>query len=190
MLLEKIKEHGGKIMFFMMNVLLVSVGALFIKEKNTEIKNNSILEVDAENLKSITDYALEAQLKIAEDKIAKINSIANNPDTIKTTKVVGGVVGEAVVSSPVATAKVSTKSTSTKSVAPVVVQNKVNGTCGSAKSSAKRGNSKCDGKAPSANLCSSGSASSISFKPNKYDLGWNWTCAGQNGGTSATCRCS
>ena len=51
----------------------------------------------------------------------------------------------------------------------------INGTCGSA-------NGVYSAIAPSANLCSAGSASAVSVGTN-----WTWTCSGANGGTSTSC---
>jgi hypothetical protein len=194
MFLEKLKEHGLKIMFFAVNLLLVLVGVLFIKQKSIESANIIAKETDAQNYKLAVDYALAAQASIFADKQAKIDSIANNPPVV--------VIPTVDVVSPPTTVEASNltpKPTPTPAPKPVVVAPviasvvapvKISGKCGSANSSKERGNSNCNKKAPSANLCSAGTASAISFKPNKYDLGWNWTCAGKNGGASATCRCS
>jgi hypothetical protein len=51
----------------------------------------------------------------------------------------------------------------------------VNGTCGSS-------NGGSDSTAPTANLCSAGTASSVSGSGP-----WSWSCAGSGGGTNATC---
>ena len=51
----------------------------------------------------------------------------------------------------------------------------VNGTCGSS-------NGGSDSAAPTANLCSAGTASSVSGSGP-----WSWSCAGSGGGTNATC---
>ena len=51
----------------------------------------------------------------------------------------------------------------------------VNGACGSS-------NGGSDSSAPTANLCSAGTASSVSGSGP-----WSWSCAGSGGGTSATC---
>lgn len=190
MILEKIKEHGGKIMFFAMNILLVAVGTLFLKQKNTEILNVATSEADAQNLKMATDYALYAQSRIIAENEAKIKSIANNSGTI-TTQNPDSKVQAPSVENPKTPQSVNVPKTVIPVIPPIAVAlTKTNGKCGSADSSAKRSNSNCKGKAPSLNLCSAGSVSSIAFKPNKYDTGWNWTCSGSNGGASATCRCS
>ena len=51
----------------------------------------------------------------------------------------------------------------------------VNGTCGSS-------NGGSDSSAPTANLCSTGTASTVSGSGP-----WSWSCAGSSGGTTATC---
>ncbi|MBI5546871.1 MAG: fibronectin type III domain-containing protein [Deltaproteobacteria bacterium] len=53
----------------------------------------------------------------------------------------------------------------------------VNGACGSA-------NAQSFASAPTANLCSSGTASAVSGSGSGP---WTWTCAGSNGGTNASC---
>lgn len=92
MLLEKIRKHGMKIMFFFMNILAVTAGVLFIKQKSAEEDLQKTItsseEVDLQNYKSATDYALEAQQQIKAEKDVKINSVAGNPDTIQEKEVV------------------------------------------------------------------------------------------------------
>lgn len=56
-----------------------------------------------------------------------------------------------------------------------ITQSPVNGACGSS-------NGGTFTSAPTSNLCSSGTASSVSGSGP-----WSWTCAGANGGTDATC---
>ena len=58
------------------------------------------------------------------------------------------------------------------------VQSPVNGACGSA-------SGQTFSTAPATNLCSAGTASSVSTP--EYVGGWYWTCAGLNGGTSTHC---
>ncbi len=53
----------------------------------------------------------------------------------------------------------------------------VNGSCGAA-------NGKSYENKPHSNLCSSGSASSVSKSGDK----WQWTCSGSNGGSTTSCR--
>ncbi len=57
------------------------------------------------------------------------------------------------------------------------IAQRVNGSCGSA-------NGKGYDNAPQSNLCSSGTATSVSKSGNK----WKWTCNGSNGGSAATCQ--
>lgn len=176
MFLEKIKIHGGKVIFFLVNILIVVVGVVFIKQKDDKQLDSPLAEADVQNYK---------------ESAGGVSGIQENPETkIEEKK-------EENLSEAVAPSKVenvdSSKSVQSSDPAPVaaVVQSpKINGTCGSADSSAKRKNSKCDGKAPSVNLCGTGSASAVTFKPNKYDIGWDWKCEGKNGGASVTCRCS
>ncbi len=58
---------------------------------------------------------------------------------------------------------------------PPAAPSPVNGVCGSA-------NNTTLSSAPTSNLCSTGSASSVTGSGP-----WSWTCAGSNGGTSASC---
>lgn len=199
MILAKIRENGGKMMFFAINILLIIAGTFFLKQKNTEILKGTISEADAQNLKTATDYALAIQTRIIADNEAKLKSIANNSaavviqntdneDTavpVESSKSLQNVNTEKSVSVPIQPVVAAAPAP-----AVVIAPTKTKGECGSSDSSAKRSNSNCKGKAPGSNLCSVGSASAITFKPNKYDTGWNWTCAGQDGGSSATCRCS
>ena len=60
--------------------------------------------------------------------------------------------------------------------ATVPIPTPVNGMCGSA-------NGQSFSAAPSSQLCSSGIASLVSFTGNT----WTWSCAGNNGGTTASC---
>ena len=71
MLLDKLKEHGEKIMFFVMNILVVSTGVLFIKQKNTEQVSATITENDAIKYKAAVDYALQAQQAVITDQQKK-----------------------------------------------------------------------------------------------------------------------
>lgn len=83
MLLEKLKENGGKIMFFIANILVVVTGVFFIKQKNVEKVNAAISQADVENYKSAADYALDVQKRIIADQQGKLNLINSNPDMIK-----------------------------------------------------------------------------------------------------------
>ncbi|MBI5548772.1 MAG: hypothetical protein HY901_33235 [Deltaproteobacteria bacterium] len=67
---------------------------------------------------------------------------------------------------------------STTYIGPVGPQTPVNGACGSA-------NGQSFTSAPTTNLCSSGTASALSGSGP-----WTWTCAGSNGGSTASCAAS
>lgn len=70
-------------MFFVMNILIVATGVVLIRQKSLERVAELSAEADAQKYKSATDYALAAQERIMADKVAKTNSIANNPDTVQ-----------------------------------------------------------------------------------------------------------
>jgi len=118
MLLKKIKENSGKIMFFMLNVMLIAVGVLFMRQKNTEKADTIALQEAAQNYKEAADYALDAQQRIKADGELKIGSIANNADTIQkeqvvpVTRTIPAVTKTVTVEQP---SKGSSSSTSTKS---------------------------------------------------------------------------
>ena len=83
MLLDKLKKHGAKIMFFIMNAMIVFSAVLFMRQKNLEKTTAMIAEEDLRNYKSATDYALDAQQRILTDKAAKVNSVADNKDVLE-----------------------------------------------------------------------------------------------------------
>ncbi|NTW27407.1 MAG: hypothetical protein HGA36_03715, partial [Candidatus Moranbacteria bacterium] len=82
MLLEKLKQHGVKIMFFVMNLSVVASGVFFINQKKTEKATLAAAELDAQQYKSMVDYALNAQQLILSNKADKINSVVNNSGTV------------------------------------------------------------------------------------------------------------
>jgi len=120
MLLEKLKEHGGKIMFFIMNVSVVTTGVFFIKQKNVEKTNSAIAETDVQNYKSAADYALEIQRLIRADGGQKTDSIANNSDTVQkqqsvpVTKTIPAVTKTVTVQQPASSSSSSSAKTTTK----------------------------------------------------------------------------
>ncbi|KKP94401.1 MAG: hypothetical protein UR99_C0043G0006 [Candidatus Moranbacteria bacterium GW2011_GWD2_36_12] len=121
MLLEKLKAHGGKIMFFAMNILVVFSGVLFMRQQGIEKTADLKAENDLQKYKSITDYALDAQQRILADKSVKINSVANNPDTVQrqagvtVTKTIPAVTKTVTVTKPASTSSSSAKTTTKKS---------------------------------------------------------------------------
>lgn len=186
---------------FGVNLAAVSASAFFFKnqdmqEKEVQIKEEEAYRVEvSKNNIAVIQEKIGSEMEIKKQKMAEIaNDVAALKESAR-----NGVTAQIKTSTQGTTSSpVSNKSTSTSkpasipksTPAPAPVANKINGKCGSANSSASRSNPKCAGKAPSSSLCSSGSASSISFKPNKHGVGWTWSCAGQNGGSSASCRCS
>jgi|GEM_PF-4464266 len=114
MLLEKLKQHGGKIMFFAMNIMIVATGVAFIKQKNVDQSEKLSAQADAQSYKSATDYALDAQQRIMTDKVAKTNSVANNPDTVQrevgvtVSKTIPAVTKTVTVTQPATTTKAKT----------------------------------------------------------------------------------
>ncbi|MEI7890646.1 MAG: hypothetical protein WCI36_01620 [bacterium] len=90
MILEKLKEHGVKIMFLIMNISVVATGVMLIKQKSTEKELEKVTTAAAEaeiaptsqSYKSAADYAYDAQQRVKADKEAKLNSIANNTGTV------------------------------------------------------------------------------------------------------------
>jgi hypothetical protein len=123
MLLEKLKQHGGKIMFFVMNILIVATSVVLLRQKNIQQADKLSAQADAQSYKSAADYALDAQQRIMTDKVAKINSIANNPDTVQrevgvtVSKTIPAVTKTVTVSQPITTSSSTTtaKTTTKKS---------------------------------------------------------------------------
>jgi len=121
MLLEKLKQHGGKIMFFAMNIMIVATGVAFIKQRNVNQAEKLSAQSDAQSYKSATDYALDAQQRIMSDKVAKINSIASNSNTVQrqagvqVTRTIPAVTKTVTVEQPVASSSsTSSAKTTTK----------------------------------------------------------------------------
>ncbi|KKQ51772.1 MAG: hypothetical protein US70_C0013G0023 [Parcubacteria group bacterium GW2011_GWD2_38_11] len=102
----------------MLNVMLIAVGVLFMRQKNTEKADTIALQEAAQNYKEAADYALDAQQRIKADGELKIGSIANNADTIQkeqvvpVTRTIPAVTKTVTVEQP---SKGSSSSTSTKS---------------------------------------------------------------------------
>lgn len=125
MLLEKIKENSGKILFFVTNILLVVIGVLFFKQKNLQdsLAKSVASQADALNTGVLDAGALDAQtwqVNIAADRQQKLDSVANNPATVtrqETTAVTKTIpsVTRTVTAPTTVTAPVSTN---TKSTAP------------------------------------------------------------------------
>lgn len=118
MILEKIKENSGKILFFVINVLLIVTGVLHVKqrkiqdamiENNESIANTPALAVDVQAL----------QKDIAADRQQKIESIANNPavvikqETVAVTKIIPGATRTVTVSAGTTTSGSTKKTSST-----------------------------------------------------------------------------
>ena len=76
MLLEKLKQHSGKIMFFVMNILVVITGVFFMKQKG--IEKNDIAVADANALSIST---LDAQPQVTVNQEKAINGVSGNFDT-------------------------------------------------------------------------------------------------------------
>jgi len=132
MLLEKLKQHGGKIMFLIMNISIVSVGVMMIKQKSIEkdlektvtAAKEATLDPSSQNYKTAADYAYDAQQRVIAEKEAKLNSVANNTGTVQkqqtvaVTKTIPAVTKTVTVSSPSSSSNSSSSSSSTKSSTP------------------------------------------------------------------------
>lgn len=134
MLLEKLKEHGGKIMFLIMNAAIVSTGVLLIKQDNLEktiekTAANSPAVVDtgsgfsAEAYKSAADYAYDAQQRLKADKDVKTASVEKNTTgtvqkqiTVPVTKTIPAVTKTVTVTEP--TSSTVSTTTTKKAAAP------------------------------------------------------------------------
>jgi hypothetical protein len=126
MILEKIKENSGKILFFAMNALMIVAAIFYVKQQKlhdalsvipvTPKANDS----DVPALSPATVQSL--QEGISGDRQQKIDNIGNNPavvvkkETVPVTKVIPGATRKVVV--PVASSTSSTKSTTTKKSTP------------------------------------------------------------------------
>lgn len=114
MILEKLKKHAGKILFFAINILLIATGFLYLKQKKTQV---ALADVDiAPTSETATTVDIQAlQEGIAIDRQQKIQSIANNPavvirqKNVAVTKIIPGVTRIVTVSDG------STKPTSSSS---------------------------------------------------------------------------
>lgn len=165
-------------------MLVVAIGVLFIKQENSEKLKVSTAKDDAQAYKDAADYAIAVQQEIKDGKTKKAIDVNVVPS------VQSDPLKEGAAPSATPPASTPTPATAPAPVAPpVVVAPKINGKCGSANSQTDK-NPNCDKKAPTANFCTAGDASAVAFNPNKYNVGWDWSCNGKNGGTSATCRCS
>ena len=84
MILEKIKENTGKVVFFVVNVLLATSGVLLLKIKNDQKTIETLSQPRPEEVAQAGNQcaiaAIEAvQQNISEDRKQKIESIADNP---------------------------------------------------------------------------------------------------------------
>lgn len=109
MLLEKIKVHSGKIMFFGINMLLIVIGVMYLKQQDLEkalSEKRQPLVADIEN---------SYQEKIIADRRQKADSVANNSGVVtgeKTVPVTKVVPGETrTVTVPVTTPTTTTSKT-------------------------------------------------------------------------------
>lgn len=84
MLLEKIKQHAGKFSFFGINILLIVIGALFMKQKALEkdLANSSNVNVDELSAQSVDPALDPIQNGIATDRQKKLESLAGNSGTV------------------------------------------------------------------------------------------------------------
>lgn len=126
MLLEKLRQHGYKIMFFALNVSVVFAGVLFVKNKNNEKVAIANSVADAQNRQTAVDYALEVQKQIQAYRETKVDDalkdIAKNPDTVtkqqttKVTRTIPAVTKTVTVQQPASTSssKASTPKATTK----------------------------------------------------------------------------
>jgi hypothetical protein len=121
MFLEKLKEHGGKIMFLIMNAAIVVTGVSLIKQQNLEktiekTAADSGVAVDAgagfsaQDYKSAADYAYDAQQRLKADKDVKTASVEKNTTgtvqkqvTVPVTKTIPAVTKTVTVSAPTTT---------------------------------------------------------------------------------------
>jgi|GEM_PF-6598462 len=171
----KIKENLVKVTIFIVNLALMAGGVFYFKNQDQKKKEVQIREEEVYNEKIAREEARQLQEAAEVERINKEEIIAKKLAELEAQKEADAIAAAAMEKEEV--------------LVPVISE-KINGDCGIADSSKKRSNPKCDGKAPKNGLCSAGIASAVVHKPNKYKVGWNWTCNGENGGTSATCRCS
>lgn len=126
MILEKLKKHAGKILFFAINILLIATGFLYLKQKKTQV---ALADVDiAPTSETATTVDIQAlQEGIAIDRQQKIQSIANNPavvirqKNVAVTKIIPGATRVVTITDRVTKSTTSTavkKTTSTQAPAP------------------------------------------------------------------------
>jgi cytoskeletal protein RodZ len=134
MILEKIRQHAGKILLLLTGVLLFVAAIVIIKHRNiTQLSANLAAsqqealrlreaEIAARNEAAAIDAKNKAQAKqdtIENDRQQKLDSVANNPaivtvqETVPVTKVIPGATRKVTV--PVASSSASSKTTTTKS---------------------------------------------------------------------------
>ncbi|MDD5397082.1 MAG: hypothetical protein PHW24_03420 [Candidatus Moranbacteria bacterium] len=93
MILEKIKQHAGKILVLLTGVLVFMIGAVITKQKSLDQESANIAAANEEALKieaekksadqaAAVEYAKTTQDTIANDRQQKMDSIASNPETI------------------------------------------------------------------------------------------------------------
>lgn len=125
MLLEKIKQHAGKFLFFSLNLLLIGTGAMFIKQKALEkdLAKAQAEKADLIKMQTATQSVSAVQNDIAADRQQKLDGVANNTgtvtaqQTVPVTKTVPGAVRTVTVpettTSSTATSKTTTSPTKT-----------------------------------------------------------------------------
>lgn len=121
MILEKIKDNIGKIIFFAANVSLVAIGFLFFWQKNLEHaieETNALAKESADRLLKNAD---DMEALIADDRQQKIDSIANNPaivtkqETVQVTKTIPGATRTVTVPSGTTSSKTTSTTKKTAS---------------------------------------------------------------------------
>jgi hypothetical protein len=128
MILEKVKMHNRKIIFFTINTLLVVGGISYIKQGSLEYAiGKSKLEIASQELNVLQASKIDAQTfdeNIKNIKLQKLDSIANNPavmtkkETVAVTKTIPGATRTVSSTSTPASAKTTTVKKSTSASAP------------------------------------------------------------------------
>lgn len=121
MLLEKIRQHAGKILFLLTGVLLFLMGTVVTKQRSLnqesvglEASKLEALKLEADKLSARREIEINAvQEAIATDRQQKMESIASNPlsvikqETVPVTKVIPGATRKITV--PLVSSTKSTK---------------------------------------------------------------------------------
>ena len=119
MLLEKIKQHAGKISFFVINMLLVGIGTLYVKQRNLEQSVATAIKDNLADSTTQTANSFQIEQQIANDKNTKTNSAGNTSgmvtrqQSVSVTKTIPAVTQTVTV--PVTTTSPTPKATSKKS---------------------------------------------------------------------------